>query len=137
MTKRVLIVDDDPGMLSVLSDCVRGAEHGCVYEITSRESLTGALAILPRETFDLIVLDLHMSWIGQPVFHQGQGLDLLREIRKRGVTTPVIMKCAQPTTKAEMDAAQSAGAFGWLIVPSKITEVHQLVARALGLDPRA
>lgn len=71
MTKRILIVDDEPTTISVLSDLLRCAEHGCVYEITSRESLAGALAILSRETFDLIVLDMHMSWIGQPIFQQG------------------------------------------------------------------
>lgn len=51
------------------------------------------------------------------------------------MNTPVIMKCAQPTTKAEMDAAQSAGAFGWLIVPSKVTEVHQQIDPAWDENP--
>src|SRR5882724_6648817 len=110
MTKRVLIVDDERGTTSALRDVFSFFKHGCLYEVTPAQSADEASVILQEgSNFDLILLDVHM-----PMPYWRDGLGLLRHIRGLGMNVPVIMMCPMPT-KAEMDAAQSAGAFGWLI----------------------
>src|SRR2546422_3658432 len=71
MMKRVLIVEDEPAVIKGLTDCFQCFEHGHAYEITSAGSAREALAIAQREGFgfDLILLELHITWIGEP-FHQ-------------------------------------------------------------------
>lgn len=125
MTKRVLIVDDDRGTTSVLTDMFGTFEHGCVYEITPALNADDAFVILREGSkFDLILLDLHM-----PMPYWRDGLGLLRHIRDLGMDVPVIMMCSMPT-EADMDAAQSAGAIGWLLKPFKLSELEHLVALA-------
>jgi len=131
MTRRVLIVDDEPGTIAVLRDFFRYFEHGCVYEITPAQSADDAFVILREGSrFDLILLDVHMA---MPYWRDG--LDLLRQIRGLGMNVPVIMMCPMPA-KAEMDAAQNAGTLAWLIKPFKLSELEHLVALALGFSPR-
>ena len=53
-TTRVLIVDDDAIVLTVLRDFFASFRHGHAYEITIAESTSEAFQILRREQFDLI-----------------------------------------------------------------------------------
>jgi len=141
MTKRVLIVDDEPAVIKGLTDCFQCFEHGHAYEITSAGSAREALAIAQREGFgfDLILLELHITWIGEP-FHQVwspfHALDLLKQIRERGAKVPVIMMCGFDPDENEAEAL-AAGAFAYLQKPFDLRVLDPLVARALGSGPRA
>ena len=132
LTKRILIVNNDPEIIRMLTECLRAFQHGHAYEIASAHNVRDALAILLRAGFgfDLILLEVHISWIwmGETPHWPGQGLDLLKEIRKRGVDVPVIMTCP-PLEKKGMDEAQSAGAFAWL--SGELGELERLVTLAL------
>src|SRR5712692_10998912 len=139
MTKRILIVDDEPKVINILTQFFQ-MQHGHAYEITSAGNVRDALAILLREGFgfDLILLEVDMSWMGEPVrpppprsLPGSHGLDLLKEIRKRGMNVPVIMMCGIPT-QDEMDEAQNAGAFAWLHKPLELREMESLVAEDNG-----
>jgi len=66
--------------------------------------------------------------VGEPRDWPGHGLDLLKEIRKRGVDVPVIMTCP-PLEKKGMDEAQSAGALASL--RGDLGELERLVTLAL------
>jgi CheY-like chemotaxis protein len=57
-TKRILIVDDQPRVLDVLRETLASFQHEYAYEITTTDSVADALAILQRDRFDLIVLDM-------------------------------------------------------------------------------
>jgi len=130
LTKRILIVNNDPEIIRMLTECLRAFQHGHAYEIASAHNVRDALAILLRAGFgfDLILLEVHISWMGEPRDWPGHGLDLLKEIRKRGVDVPVIMTCP-PLEKKGMDEAQSAGAFAWL--SGELGELERLVTLAL------
>ncbi len=54
---RVLLVDDDPGLLRLLSIRLR-AEH---YDVEAAESAAEALGALPRFRPDLVITDLRMD----------------------------------------------------------------------------
>ena len=75
MTKRVLIVDDEPIVVTVLRAFFVAFRHGHAYEVTSVYSVADADDILLRERFDLILLDLVVPQIGNRL-PWTQGLDL-------------------------------------------------------------
>jgi len=134
-TKRVLIVDDQPHVLDVLREILVSFQHGHAYEITTARYVADALVILQRERFDLILLDMVMPGIGDPLLRR-QGLDLLKRVRDLGVNAPVLMMSGDWDRRKEADAL-SEGAFGYLHKPFDLRELDRLVARALGSGPRA
>ena len=69
---RVLIVEDDPGIAQGLAATLKAAG----YAVDACQRLSPALAALRSDRFDLVLLDL-----GLP---DGDGLDLLRQLRARG-----------------------------------------------------
>jgi two-component system alkaline phosphatase synthesis response regulator PhoP len=81
--KRLLLVEDEPGLVLTLTD--RLTREGYVVESTSDGE--SGLARASTEGFDLLVLDVMLPRLG--------GFDVLRELRKAGVETPVIMLTAR------------------------------------------
>jgi CheY-like chemotaxis protein len=77
-------------VLDVLRDVVASFRHEHAYEITTSNSVADAFGILQRESFDLILLDMVMPRIGNPVLRR-QGLDVLKRVRELGVQTPIVM----------------------------------------------
>lgn len=128
-TKRVLIVDDQPRVLDVLREILASFQHGHVYEITTTDSIADALAILQRGRFDLILLDMVMPGIGDPLLRR-QGLDVLKRIRGLGVNTPVLMMSGDYERRKEADALNE-GAFAYLHKPFDVPELDRLVTRAI------
>ena len=64
LSKRVLIVDDEPNVVGVLREFFARFQHGHAYDVVSAYSAAEALDILLRATFDLILLDLVIPGIG-------------------------------------------------------------------------
>ena len=79
MADRVLIVDDDQAILTMLNKVIRS--NG--LETDSVTSGEGALKKIGEETYDLILLDVNM--------HGMDGFDVLKVIRQRGIKVPVIL----------------------------------------------
>ena len=113
--KRVLVIDDQPRVLDVLRELLASLQHGYEYEIATAQSVDGALGILEREHFDLILLDMVMPGIGDPLLRR-QGLDVLKRIRQLGVNAPIIMMSGDYDSRKEADAL-GEGAFGYLHKP--------------------
>jgi two-component system, OmpR family, response regulator len=133
-TKGVPIVDDQPHVLDVLRDIIVRFQHRHAYEITTARSVADALVILQRECFDLILLDMVMPGIGDPLLRR-QGLDLLKRIRDLGVNAPVLMMSGDYESRKETDALLE-GAFGYLHKPFDLRELDRLVAHAIASSAR-
>ncbi len=82
-TKRVLIVDDDPATMRLLRDVLGGFKHDHHYQIELAVDGAEGLAALERERFDLVLLDIYMPGMS--------GLELLEQMRRKGLHTPVLM----------------------------------------------
>jgi DNA-binding response OmpR family regulator len=80
---RVLIVEDEPRLVSFLEKGLRS--NG--FTISVAEDGATALAAASDQDFDLVILDLGLPDI--------DGLDVLREVRKRGEHLPVIILTAR------------------------------------------
>ena len=131
-TKRVLIVDDDAIVLTVLRDFFTSFRHEHAYEITTADSAAGAFEILRRKPFDLILLDVVIpATAGRWLSERNLGLGLLTRSRDLGVTAPVLVMTGGGNTAKEAEAL-NAGAAGFLYKPVGLRELDQAVTRALG-----
>jgi DNA-binding response OmpR family regulator len=134
-TKRVLIVDDEPVLISLLKEIFARFQHGHTYEITPAYSVVDAYNLLVREEFDLILLDVVVPRMGDP-WPWLQGLDLLKRLRVLGVKAPVFMMTGVRNTEKEAEAFIE-GAAGYLHKPFDLRELNRLVTQALGCGPGA
>jgi two-component system nitrogen regulation response regulator GlnG len=78
---RILVVDDDPAMVAVLSEVLKAQHH----EILPANNPTRALELFKERQPDLVMTDIEMPE-GRPT-----GLDLLRNIQEINRAIPVIM----------------------------------------------
>ncbi len=115
---KILLVDDDPGLLRLLS--IRLRAEG--FEVEAVESAHKALAILNRFSPDLVVTDLRMDKM--------DGIGLLKELQTRSPGLRVIIITAHGTIPDAVTATQH-GAFGFLTKPIDKNELLSLVERAL------
>ena len=124
MTKRkarILVVDDDPGLLRLLTIRLR-AEN---YEVEAVESGAQALAAASRFRPDLVVTDLRMD--------EMDGIGLLKELQNRYPGLKVIILTAHGTIPDAVQATQM-GAFGFLTKPVDKQELLDQVQKALRIS---
>ncbi|MCM2313494.1 MAG: response regulator [Steroidobacteraceae bacterium] len=117
-TPRILVVDDDPGLLRLLTIRLRSQK----YEVEPAPSATEALAAVARFRPDLVITDLRMA--------QMDGIALLKELQRRWPSLNVIMLTAHGTIPDAVKATQS-GAFAFLTKPVEKEQLLDEVRRAL------
>ena len=83
MGKRLLLVEDEPGLVMTLSDLLT-AEG---YQVETAGDGQTALNLAGQQMFSLIVLDVML-----PVKN---GFDVCRDLRQQGIKTPVLMLTAR------------------------------------------
>tara|TARA_R110002049_G_scaffold21792_12_gene79120 strand:+ start:4400 stop:5743 length:1344 start_codon:yes stop_codon:yes gene_type:complete len=121
---KILLVDDDPGLLRLLS--IRLRAEG--YEVDAVDSAQNALARLPRFAPDLVITDLRMDKM--------DGIGLLKELQTRSPGLRVVIITAHGTIPDAVTATQS-GAFGFLTKPIDKDELMETVEKALRVSGSA
>ena len=120
---RILLVEDDGLLGDGLRTGLRGDGHAVDW-VTGCGAATAALA---TEPFDLVVLDL-----GLP---DGDGLDLLRRLRREGRELPVLVLTARDTVDDRVRGLDG-GADDYVVKPVDLDELgarlRALVRRAHG-----
>lgn len=124
MAKRLLLVEDEAGLVLTLDD--RLQRRGYVVE-HAPDGPTG-LARATGEAFDLIVLD-----VGLPKMN---GFEVLRAMRARGVDTPVLMLTARGQV-ADRVAGLELGADDYLGKPFEMAELLARIEARLRRDAPA
>jgi two-component system response regulator GlrR len=117
-TPKILVVDDDPGLLRLLTIRLRSQK----YEVEPAESGAKAMSIIARFRPDLVITDLRMA--------EMDGIALLRELQRRWPSLNVIMLTAHGTIPDAVKATQS-GAFAFLTKPVEKEQLLEEVRRAL------
>jgi two-component system, NtrC family, nitrogen regulation response regulator NtrX len=118
---KILIIDDEPGIRTVLSDIIRDENHEV---LTAGDGFEG-LAILKAESVDLVILDVWLPNMG--------GIDVLKEIKKEYPNLEVIMISGH----ANIDIAVKAvklGAYDFLEKPLSLDKIINLIKNALKLE---
>ena len=121
---RLLVVDDDPDMLRLLS--MRLSSAG--YQVTAVTSAETALTQLEIEHPQLVLSDVRLP--GR------DGLQLFDEIRKRHPSLPVILLTAHGTIPDAVEAT-ARGVFTYLTQPYDGRELLDKIAQALALGAPA
>ena len=114
---RVLVVDDDAAIRTVVAQALRNAGH----EVVVADTLAAADRALDAKTPDVLVTDV--------VLPDGSGLDHLAEVARRFPALPVIVLSARNTLTTAVRAAE-AGAYEYLPKPFDLDDLTRAVAAA-------
>jgi two-component system, OmpR family, copper resistance phosphate regulon response regulator CusR len=117
---RLLLVEDDPELASILEAGFR--EQG--IQVVRSATVPGGRAEAMRAAFDVIVLDVMLPG--------GSGIDLCRELRGRGLATPILMLTARDAVDDRVIGLE-VGADDYVTKPFAFRE---LVARVRALARR-
>jgi two-component system nitrogen regulation response regulator GlnG len=116
--KRILVVDDEESVRWAL----RKAMEGAGYRVDLAADGPAGLAAASDPGVELVLLDVRLP--GQ------DGLELLRELRKRRPDLPVIMMTAYGTLQVAVEAMK-LGAYDYIGKPFDTDEVLLVVQKAL------
>jgi two-component system OmpR family response regulator len=112
---RILLIEDAPGLGEAVCDQI--ADDGHAVDWVQR--LAQADASVRTAPYDLILLDLMLP--------DGRGLDFLKQRRKAGDTTPVIILTARDQVSDRIDGL-NAGADDYLVKPFDLSELSARIA---------
>jgi two-component system response regulator HydG len=114
---KVLIVDDEPSMRRILKANLRQDSHVSIEAASPPE----AVALLLRETFDVVLTDQKMAG--------GSGLDVLLAVQESDPTTSVIFLTAVGTVELAVESMRQ-GAFDFLTKPYALDVMLATIRRA-------
>jgi DNA-binding NtrC family response regulator len=118
MTGSILVVDDDPAILTSLSEALRAEGHDVAVAANGARAID---ALRQREP-DVILSDVRMEEL--------DGLGLLRLVRERGIGSDVVLM----TAFDDMDtvaSAMRAGAAEFLVKPLHLDHLLAVLSRIL------
>ena len=110
MSSRILIVEDEPGLVLTISDLLT-AEG---YEVCSAADGPAGLAMASEQQFAVIILDVMLP--------KKTGFDVCRELRQRGVDSAILMLTAK-TQVVNRVVGLKLGADDYLAKPFEPTEL--------------
>jgi two-component system, OmpR family, response regulator QseB len=116
MSSRILVVEDDPRIRSMLDRGLRLAGH--VPRLT--EDLAGGREAWTAGDFDLVLLDVMLP--------DGNGLELLAERRAAGDETPTLLLTAREESELHQRAV-AAGSSDYLVKPFAYEELLASIER--------
>ncbi len=118
MKEKVLVVDDDREMCSLLQEILTSEE----FSVTAIQDSLEAAKRIAREDFDLLITDLKMKGL--------KGLDLMEESKKIAPLMPVIIITAFGTVESAIQAMKR-GAYDYITKPFQTDELLLTVKKAL------
>jgi CheY-like chemotaxis protein len=117
MTARVLVVDDDAELRSLLKIVLETNGH----EVCTAVSATEARHILPLESFDLVLTDMRME-------SEDSGYEVVRVAREQAYRPKTVILTAFPLLAQEW---RKAGADAVLYKPTPTTEILRVLEQLM------
>ncbi|MEE9563189.1 MAG: sigma-54 dependent transcriptional regulator, partial [Thermoanaerobaculia bacterium] len=118
MASRILVVDDEKSIQEFLRLLLE--EGG--YEVATASSMEEGRKTFFEGNFDLVLCDIIMP--------DGNGLDLLREMKAHNIRSSVIMMTAYTSTQSAIEAMKR-GAYDFISKPFDVEELKVIVEKAL------
>jgi two-component system alkaline phosphatase synthesis response regulator PhoP len=118
---RILLVEDEPGLVIMLADMLKGEG----YRVESSTDGLEAKDRIGKETFDLVILDVMLPGMN--------GFDVCRSLREQVYAVPILMLTARGQTSDKVHGLR-IGADDYLAKPF---DPHELLARIEALLRRA
>src|SRR5215510_2589719 len=116
--EHVLVVDDDPGLLTLMQTRLEGAGY-CATLVEKGEE---ALAWAQEHPYDLALVDLKMADV--------DGMTLLRELLRLHPQLPVIILTAHGTISSAVEATK-LGAYDYITKPFDAKDLLHRIDKAL------
>jgi two-component system alkaline phosphatase synthesis response regulator PhoP len=122
MERKILLVEDEPGLVMTLGDRLRSEG----YQVESAGDGLSGLELASATAFDLIILDLMLP--------RQNGLDVCRDLRQRGIGTPIMMLTARGQTFDKV-VGLKIGADDYMTKPFEMMELLARVEALLRRSP--
>jgi DNA-binding NtrC family response regulator len=119
MAEKILIVDDEPDMLKLLSMIIR---EKTPHEITATNNPLEALDLFKKGEFALVISDLKMPGM--------DGIELIDAIKRIDEDIPIIIITAYGTIEAATEAMEKGG-FDFITKPFRKEQILFTVDKAL------
>jgi len=119
MPEKILIVDDEPDMLKLLSMIIR---EKTPYETATTNNPLEALEMAKQGGIDLVITDLKMPGL--------DGMDLLDAIKRTNEDMPVIVITAYGTVESALETMRKGG-FDYITKPFKKEQILYTIDKAL------
>jgi len=114
----ILVADDDSDIREVLRDRLESLG----YRVLTAETAKAGLELLERQNPQLVLLDVEMPDMN--------GIDMLRELRRREHDATVVMITAYGTMERAVEAMKE-GAYDFIPKPFEPDHIALIVAKAL------
>lgn len=119
MSAKILIVDDEPDMLKLLSMIIREKTN---HETVTTNNPLEAVELAKKTAFDLVIADLKMPGL--------DGMELLDAIKKADEDIPVVIITAYGTVESAMETMHK-GAFDFITKPFRKEQMLYTIDKAL------
>jgi two-component system alkaline phosphatase synthesis response regulator PhoP len=119
---KILLVEDEEGLILTLSDRLKSEG----FEVVSANDGEKGFEAACRESFDLILLDVMLP--------KRSGYDVCRDLRQRGVSTPILMLTAKGETIDKV-LGLKLGADDYLTKPFEVIELLARIEALLRRSP--
>jgi DNA-binding response OmpR family regulator len=124
--KRILAVDDDPALRTMVADYL--AEHG--YSVTTASGSSEMARVLAQTTVDLLLLDVRLT--------DADGLELVRDLRQRSAM-PIIVISGHRREEIDRVLGLELGADDYITKPFGMREllarIRAVLRRVLAAPP--
>ena len=120
---RILLVEDEAGLIITLTD--RLQSEG--FEVKTATDGEIGLALALAENFDLIILDVMLP--------KKNGLDVCRDLRQKGISTPILMLTAKGEILDKV-LGLKLGADDYLTKPFEVIELLARIEALLRRSPQ-
>lgn len=124
MSNRVLLIEDEPGLLISLTDRLQGEG----YRVETAEDGKAGFERAAHEPFDLIILDVMLPL--------KSGFDVCRDLRQRGINVPILMLTARGQV-VDRVVGLKIGADDYLVKPFEPIELLARMEALLRRSPPA
>lgn len=119
---KILLVEDEKGLILTLTD--RLTSEG--FDVTSTSDGKDGFDLASTEQFDLIILDVMLP--------KKNGYDIARDLRQKGIQTPILMLTAKGETIDKV-LGLKLGADDYLTKPFEVIELLARVEALLRRSP--
>jgi len=119
MPEKLLVVDDEPDMLRLLSMIIK---EKTPYEVATTNNPLEALELVKNGEFDLVIADLKMPGL--------DGIELLESLKRFDEDIPVIIITAYGTVEAAVETINK-GAFDFITKPFRKEQILFTIEKAL------
>ena len=118
MKSKILVIDDEESIRFTFKAFLSKEGH----EVLTVEDYESAMEIISHTDLDFVVTDI--------ILGSQSGIDILREVKDRGMNCPVLMITGEPNIKSATDAVR-LGAFDYLYKPVRKETLLRVSDRAL------